>query len=215
MTRSDADGRTGSSASAPAPGSTGPVRPRRQGPPPVAPAAAWAGLTVAGALLYPGTRPTDAPAQVLSALQAAPFAATLSAVLLMASAAPLAVWTATVHQRLQALGVRVAGPTIGLVGGVLATAALAISGLAAWTAASVAPAGNAGVVHALNVASFGAGGPLFTVMFALLIAGIAVPTLILRLVPRALSITGLVVAGFGVVGLLVLLAPALGPALPI
>ncbi|MHA6801559.1 DUF4386 domain-containing protein [Bounagaea algeriensis] len=181
----------------------------------MAPAAAWAGLTVAGTLLHPGSRPTDAPAQVLGTLQAAPFTATLAAVLLLASAAPLAVWTATVHQRLQALGVRVAGPTIGLVGGILAAAALAISGLAAWTAASVAPAGSAGVVHAFNLASFGAGGPLFAVTFALLIAGVAVPALILRLVPRTLSIAGLVVAGVGVAGLLVLLVPVLGPVLPI
>ena len=51
--------------------------------------------------------------------------------------------------------------------------------------------------------------------FALLVLGIAVPALVLRLLPRWLGIAGLVIAAFGVVALVSLAVPVLGPALPV
>ena len=197
------------------PDRTGRPRPRRQGPPLPLPALAWAGLTVAGAVLHPGTRPGDGAATTLATLQAAPAVGPLSAMLLVASAIPLAVWAATAHQRLHTLGVRVAGPTIGLVGAVVAAVALAVSGLAAWTASGVAGLDDAPLAHALTLLAFGAGGPVFALGFGLLIAGVAVPALILRLVPRALAVAGLVVAGVGAVAVLVLVVPGLAPVLPV
>lgn len=190
-------------------------RPRRQGPPLPLPALAWAGLTIAGAVLYPGTRPTDNAATTLVKLQAGPLVGPLSAMLLVASAAPLAVWAATAHQRLHTLGARVAGPTIGLVGAAMAAVALALSGLAAWTASGVAGLGDAPLAHALTLLAFGAGGPVFALGFSLLIAGVAVPALILRLVPRGLAVAGLLVAGLGALAVLVLLVPGLAPILPV
>ena len=53
------------------------------------------------------------------------------------------------------------------------------------------------------------------VPFALLIAGIAVPAIIMRLVPRWLAIAGLVIAVLGMVATLTLLTPVLYPLLPI
>lgn len=182
------------------------------GPPLLLPAAAWAALTVAGAALYSGTRPTYDAATNFAVLQAHPVSGAVSATLLLASAAPLAVWTAAAHHRMQVLGVRVAGPTIGLVGGVLASAALALSGIAGWTAGEL---GDPGTAQAAVLLAFAAGGPAFAVAFALLVAGIAVPSLVLRLLPRWLGIAGLVIAAFGVVAVIGLAVPVLSPVLPV
>jgi len=185
------------------------------GPPLWAPAVAYGALTVAGAATFTGVRPGAPPAAVLATQQAAPVLGAISALLLFASAAPLAVWSAAVFQRLQVLGVRVAGPVIGLVGGVLAAAAVGASGLVAATAVAVAPGGDAGVAAALAQLAFLAGGPGFAVPFALLLAGVAVPALILRLVPRWLAITGIVLAGVGVLATLTVAVLAAAPALPV
>src|SRR5947209_6019646 len=60
-----------------------------------------------------------------------------------------------------------------------------------------------------------AGASGFVVPFALLIAGVAVPSLILRLTPRPLAWGGLVVAAVGMVSTLTLLTSALDFTLPI
>ena len=189
-------------------------RHRRGGPPLIAPALAWAGLTVVGAVLYPGLRPDTDPPTTLRLLQGSP-TASWSALLLIAAAIPLLVLAAAVHQRFHALGVRVAGPTIGLVGGLLAAVALVVSGLAGWTASVIAPVAGPDLVAALTRLGYAAGGPVFAAGLALAIAGAAVPALILRFVPRWFAVVGLVVSGFGVLALLALVVPVLAPALPV
>ena len=198
-----------------APAPVTPAARRRGGPPLIAPALAWAGLTVAAAILHPGTRPTALPATTLDVLRAHPVLGPLSGLVLLASAAPLAVWVAAAHHRLHVLGVRVAGPTIGLVGGLLAAGAVALSGLCGWAAASVAPVADAPTVHALTVLAFAAGGPGFALGTALLVGGVAVPVLVLRLVPGGLAAAGLVVSALGVLAVGALLLPAFGPVLPV
>jgi hypothetical protein len=187
----------------------------RGGPPLPIPAVAYGALTVAAGLAWSGPLPTEDAAGALATLQAHPVAAQVSAVLLIGASAPLAVWTASVTQRLQVLGARVAGPVIGLVGGVLAAASLLLSGLVAWTAAGAAPLGDAALVRALSTLAFALGGVGFAVTSALLIAGVAVPGLILRLMPRGLAIAGIVVAVAGVLSLVSLLVPALAVLLPV
>src|SRR5262249_14862737 len=63
--------------------------------------------------------------------------------------------------------------------------------------------------------SFATGAAGFVVPFALLLAGVAVPSLILRLTPRPLAWTGLVIAAVGVVSTFTLVTPALDVTLPI
>ena len=189
---------------------------RRGGPPLPLPIAAYAGLAVAGALTYVGGSGAGAdPAAVVDALRAQPGVARVSAVLLIASAAPLAVWVAAVTHRLGALGARVAGPVIGLVGGVLAAGALALSGITGWVAVGAAGLGDATLTWALGTTAFAFGGVGFALGSALLLAGVAVPALVLRLVPRPLAIAGLVIAACGAVALFGLLTPALYPLLPV
>lgn len=195
---------------------TTPSRPHRVGSPLlVVPATAYAVLTVAGVVTYPGIMPTDDAPSVLATLQASPVTATVYAALLVAASAPLAVWAAAATHRLRALGARVAAPVIGLSGGVLAAAALAASGLVGWTAAEAAALGDPALVRALSTLAFAFGGVGFAIGSALLIAGVAVPVLVLRLVPRWLGIVGLVVAAAGAVSVVSLAVPALFPLLPV
>lgn len=188
---------------------------RRDGPPLPIPITAYAAIAIAGAATYVGTNAGAEPSATLAALQADPGLAQVSAVLLLVSSAPLAVWTAAATHRVRALGARVAGPGIGLVGGMLAVVALALSGTVGWVAAGAAGYGDATLVSAFGSAGFVLGGPVFALGTALLVAGLAVPALLLRLVPRPLAIAGLVVAVCGAVAPFGLLAPALYPLLPV
>ena len=65
------------------------------------------------------------------------------------------------------------------------------------------------------ISSFGAGAAGFVVPFALLVAGVAVPSLLLGLTPRWLAWSGLVIAAVGMLSTLTLLSAALDPALPV
>jgi hypothetical protein len=186
------------------------------GPPLLAPAIGYAALTAVGLTLgAAGPRPTTAPAELAAYLATHATTATVLATAVCAAAIPLAVFSAVAHQRMRRLGAAVPGPTIALAGGLLAAAALLVSGLAAWTAAASAPLGDAALLRALTTLSFAAGGPGFVAPFALLLAGLAVPSLLLGLLPRPLAWAGLVVAGLAMLGLLSLLTPALYVLLPV
>ncbi|WP_433801626.1 DUF4386 domain-containing protein [Actinomycetospora sp. CA-084318] len=188
---------------------------RRGGPPLLAPALAWAALTIVAAVLHPGTRPGADPAGTLALLRDHPVSAQLSALALLASAAPFAVWVATAHHRLHRLGLRVAGPTLGLAGGLLAAAALVMSGAAQWAAVAAAVPGGEAAVAGLNGLSFALGGPAFVVMVGLLLAGCSVPTLLAGLVPRGLAWAGLVLAAVAVVAVVGMAVPPLQYLLPV
>ncbi|GAB3350593.1 DUF4386 domain-containing protein [Amycolatopsis echigonensis] len=188
---------------------------RQQGGPPLlAPALAFGVLTVASAVLgAAGTRPDSSAAEVAAYLGGNQGVVRLLAFAVFGASVPLAVWAATAYRRQRRLGVAAPGAVIGLTGGVLSAAALAMSGLITWTAAqaSDAPA----VARALTSLAFASGGPGFVVPLALLIAGIAVPALFLKLLPRWMSVAGLVVAAAAVLASLSLLTPALYPLIPV
>ncbi|MET0190124.1 MAG: DUF4386 domain-containing protein [Pseudonocardia sediminis] len=188
---------------------------RRGGPPLPVPITAYVVLAVAAAVTYVGSRPGAPPAAALAAVQGDPLLAQVSAVLLIGSSVPLAVWAASVTHRLESLGAHVAGPRIGLAGGVLAAGALLLSGLVGWVGAGAAQFGDATLVSALTSLAFALGGVGFALGSALLIAGIAVPALVLRLLPRPLAVTGLVIAVCGAVALLGLVVPPLQFLLPV
>lgn len=190
---------------------------RRSGPPLLAPGLAWAVLTVLALVLNSGTRPYADPTVTLGLLRDHATSAQLSALAVLASAVPLAVWVAATHHRLHKLGLRVAGPTLGLAGGLLAAAMLALSGVAAWSAAVAAalPGDPTTTAAGFTLLSFASGGAGFVVTFGLLIAGVSVPTLLGRLVPRPLALFGLVLAGIAVVAVFSLVLPALSFLLPV
>jgi hypothetical protein len=136
-------------------------------------------------------------------------------VLVFASAVPLAIYAATASARLRQLGVTAPGATIALAGGLLAAGALASSGLLLWTLSRPAVRADEPLVRALHDLAFLAGGPAHVVFLGLLVAGIAVPALVLRLVPRPLAWAGLALAALAEVTTLALVWPGLSLLVPL
>lgn len=186
------------------------------GPPLLVPAIAFAVLTVAAVAVSLHTPTPTASAQtVLDYQREHATLVRLGGFLQFAAALPLAIWAATVHGRLGALGVRAVGPTMGLVGGVLASASLALGGLIGWTSAETAPLGDPAVARVLGDLAFATGAVGYSVPFALLMAGVAVPALLKALMPRPLAIIGLVIAAIGMLSTFTLLTLTLGPTVPV
>jgi hypothetical protein len=182
----------------PAPASSAP---RPGGPHPGILAAVSLGLTVGGLLIsavltngqtFPS--PFSPAAQVTSYFQQNPEAVRFASLFQFGSAVPLGIFAATVYARQLRLGVRVPGPAIGFFGGVTAAAFLMLSALVAWVLGRQEITGDPTLAHALTFLAFITGGVGYVVGMGLLVAGIAVPALILRFVPRWLAWAGLVIA---------------------
>lgn len=125
------------------------------------------------------------------------------------SAVPLGIYAATVYARLQRLGVRVPGPGIGFFGGITASIMLMTSALAGWVLSRPEITGDATLTQALSFFSFATGSVGFVVGMGLLIAGIAVPALILRLTSRWIAVTGLAIAALAELSFLALVVEPL------
>jgi hypothetical protein len=186
------------------------------GPPLIAPALAYGALMVASVALSARTpQPTASAASLLAYVRSHHTFMQVSGCLEFAAAVPLAIWTATAYRRLRTLGVNAPGAVIGLAGGLLAAASLALSGLISWTVSQVWGTVEAGLARALADLSFATGGAGFVAPLGLLLAGVAVPALILRLLPAWLAWTGLTVAAIAELSTFSLLTSALDVTLPI
>jgi hypothetical protein len=186
------------------------------GPPLLAPALAYGALTIAAVVLSAAVpHPSASAESVLAYDRAHHNALQVAGFLISGASVPLAIWTATVYRRLRMLGVTVPGAVIALAGGLLAAASLSLSGLISWTSSQVAAAADPGLARALADLGFATGGAGFVVPFALLLAGISVPALILRLTSRPWAWFGLVVAVAAVLSTFTLLAGTLDVLLPI
>lgn len=195
-------------------------RPTEGGPPPAPVAAVFAVLFIAGLVTSAalgGTVPSVlADDTAIQAYFSTEHDAVLAgAVLQFGAAVPLAVFACAVHARLHRLGIRVAGVTIALAGGLLAAAFAALSALFQWTLSRPTTTSDPTVVRALHDLAFLTGGPAHVVALGLLLAGIAVPALIVGLLPRWLAVTGLVLAVVAEVSMLALLVPGFGVLLPV
>ena len=186
--------------------------PRQSGPPLLIPAIVMAVFTAASAALG-ATAARDNSPGLLAYELTHHWSQLLLGALVFGTSLPLLIWSATVYRRLHRLGVTAPGSAIAYGGGLLAAASLALSGLLTWTETQLT--GSAELMHALSTLSFAAGGPGFVVPFAMLIAGVAVPGLILRLLPAALAWSGLIIAALGALATVALLTPALDFLLPI
>jgi hypothetical protein len=186
------------------------------GPPLLAPALAYGALTVAAAVLFATVpHPSASAASVLAYDRAHHTALQVAGFLIAGASVQLAIWTATVYRRLRTLGVTAPGAVIALAGGLLAAASLSLSGLISWTSSQVSAAAGPGLARALAELSFATGGPGFVVPFALLLAGVCVPALILGLTPRPWAWFGLAVAVAAVLSTFTLLTGTLDVLLPI
>jgi len=187
------------------------------GPPLLAPVLAYGVLTVVAVALTAGVpRPSASAAAVLAYDQAHHTALEVAGCLAFAAALPLAIWSATVYRRLRTtLGVIAPGAVIGLVGGLLAAASLTLTGLLEWTGAQVSGLGDPALARALADLGFATGSAGFVAPLGLLVAGIAVPGLILRLLARPLAWAGLVIAALSLLSTFALLTSALDFTFPV
>ncbi len=159
--------------------------------------------------------PQQNPAAVLDYFRAHPTAVQVGAVFVFGSSVPLVIYAATASARLRQLGVTAPGATIALAGGVLAAGGLGLSSLLLWTLSRPEISTSGPLVHALYYLSFLTGGVAHVVMLGLLVAGLAVPALILRLVPRTVAWIGLGIAVAAELTTVVLIWLPAAPLLPI
>src|SRR3984893_2762590 len=136
-------------------------------------------------------------------------------IFLFASSVPLLIYASTAAARLRQLGVTAPGPTIAGAGGTVASMTLALSGLLQWSLSRPDGSADAAVVRATSTLAFLVGGPGHVVPLGLLVAGIAVPSLIIGLLPRPVAWAGLVIAVIAESSTLVLVSPSLAILLPI
>jgi hypothetical protein len=92
------------------------------------------------------------------------------------------------------MGVRAAGTNITLLGGLVATMGLFLSGMAGWILSLPDLAESAPLVKAIYFLSFLCGGVLYAIGFGLLAAGVSITCHFTRLLPRWLTVMGIVVA---------------------
>jgi hypothetical protein len=136
-----------------------------------------------------------APAEELrSFLAQSPTAVRVSNFFLFGSAVPFGIFAVTTVSRLRFLGVRAAGTNIALLGGLIATIALILSGSAGWVLSVPEVSASAQVVKAISFLNFLFGGVVFAVGFGLLAAGVSVTSHFMRLLPRWMVALGMLVA---------------------
>jgi hypothetical protein len=155
---------------------------------------------------FPG--PWESAQTIAAYFQAHPHSVLMCAFLQFGAAIPLGIFTATMVSRLRFLGVREAGPSIALFGGLMTTFNLAISALVLWVMAYPGIADESGVVRALYYIVFAVGGVGFSVPMGLLIAGISIPALMMKLLPKWLVIFGLTLGLIGELSFFSLVIPS-------
>jgi hypothetical protein len=168
---------------------------------------------MAGGDTFPS--PFAASAEIQRYFQNHQDAVRVSAFLQFGASVPLAIYAATASARLRNLGIRAPGATIAQVGGVLAAAMLALSGLVSWVLSRPEVLSEPALVRAMQDLAFATGGTGHVVFLGLLVAGIAVPGLLAGLLPRRLALTGLVIAAVAELSTLTLLLSDTAILLPI
>lgn len=174
-----------------------------------------AGMIVSAALGSVPPDPLGDPANVLGFYRHHQASALASGICLFAASVPLLIYAATASARLRQLGITAPGATIALAGGVVASTMLSTSALLGWTLAHPSVNANNAVVQGFSVLIFLTGGVGHVVPLGLLLAGISVPTLIVKLLPRPVAIAGLVIAVIAELSTLSLVFAPLAILLPI
>ncbi|MFE3289968.1 hypothetical protein [Rhodococcus sp. NPDC059234] len=139
----------------------------------------------------------------------------VASLLQFAASLPLVVFAAVVSVRLGRLGVQAPGPRIGFAGGILAAVSLAMSAGFSWALTRPEILAHDDLIRLLHDLAFVTGGAGFVVPLGLLVAGIAVPGLLARLLPRWHAWAGLVIAAVAMVATLSVALPGLSILLPI
>ena len=191
-------------------------------PPLLALAAVHVGLFIASiAVQYALSGGTSLPtpyadvAQVQAYYTRFPDVARIGAFLQFGAAIPLGLFGVVIVSRLLFHRVNVAGVHIALFGGIGSAVFLGVSGLAMWTLSHPDVAANSGALRAVQLLAFATGGVGSVTTFGLLIAGVSVPSLAFRLMPRWLGWCGLGIATVAELSTVSLLCATLSPLLPL
>lgn len=139
----------------------------------------------------------------------------VSGFFLLASMFPLGIFTATVVSRLQFHRINVAGVYIALFGGFAASIFIGISGLCGWVLSQPGVATDVGAMRVAQLLNFATGGFSHVASLGLLLAGISVPCLFTKLIPKWVCWLGLVVAAVCVLSILSVVFPQLSVLIPL
>jgi hypothetical protein len=155
-----------------------------------------AGLAAAAALRHGASFVTPfAPAEALRAFfTQSQTAVRVSSFFLFGSAIPFGIFAVATVSRLRFMGVRAAGTNIALLGGLIATIALLLSGITGWMLSVPEISASAPVLKAIDFLNFLLGGVAYAVGFGLLAAGVSVTSHFMRLLPRWIIALGMLVA---------------------
>ena len=175
----------------------------------------FGGLAIGVALGGVMPLPCGPVAAVQAYVRAQPVAVQVIATAVFASSVPLTIYAATAGARLRQLGATAPAAGIALTGGILAAGSLGLTGLLGWTLSRPEVSADTALVRALYYLVFLVGGPGHIAALGLLVAGMAVPSLNLRLTPRTLAWSGLAIAALAELTMLVLVWQQLGVLLPI
>ena len=125
------------------------------------------------------------------------------------SAIPLGLLVVNVVSRLRFLGIRAAGPSIALFGGLMTAFNVALSGLLEWVMAYPDMAKDTTVIRSLYYMVFAIGGVGYSVPLGIFFAGVSVSAGFANFLPKWLIIFGLLLAVCGELSWLSLIFPKL------
>lgn len=139
----------------------------------------------------------------------------ITAYFIFASMIPLGLFAVTSVSRLRFHRIQVAGVYIALFGGIAAAVFLGISGLSTWVLSQPGVATDVGAMRVAQLINFASGGFAHVAALGLFMAGISVPCLVTRLIPRWICWLGLILAGICEIATLSMIFPQLSVLLPI
>lgn len=175
-----------------------------------------ASLVVGAAGGGPFPSPYDPASDVLAFFADHQTTVRVAATLQFAAAVPLAILAAALSSRVRFLGfAHVPGVLIASTGGILASGLLMLSALVQWVLARPEVADERAVVRPLADLAFATGGPGHVVVLGLLIAGLAVPAAVGRLLPRGVWIAGIALAAIAELSTIALLSEPAAFLLPV
>jgi hypothetical protein len=119
----------------------------------------------------------------------------LNAFLQFGAAIPLGIFTAAVTSRLSFIGINVTGVSIALFGGITASLLMTISGICGWILSQPGVANDMSIMHAIQLFGFSTGGVAHIAALGLLMAGVSVPCLFGKLIPKWIAWLGIILAG--------------------
>ncbi|HEX4065755.1 MAG TPA: hypothetical protein VHZ09_06990 [Acidobacteriaceae bacterium] len=162
---------------------------------------------------FPG--PWEPASTIAAFFQVRPDAARLCAFFHFGAAIVLGLFTATVVNQMRFLGVRAAGVNIALFGGLATTFNMFVSAFTMWALAQHGIAQDTGVTAAFYYFGFAFGGVGFSVPLGLLMAGVSIPAIFMKLLPRWVTILGIALGVVGELSWLTMLFPKMVVLIPL